>query len=92
MTLLDVASALGIPIEGLEVAIDSKMAVVADASKLSWERRLRISRLIREIRVRGSITDEQRAQLLQGADFCPVDNTLTQPVEIETTVVVDPLT
>ena len=65
------------------------MAVMAEASKLSWERRLRISRLIREIRVRGPVTDEQRKQLLQGADFCPVDNTLTQSVEIETTVVVD---
>ncbi|HET8678741.1 MAG TPA: hypothetical protein VFM39_01375 [bacterium] len=88
MTLLDVASALAIPIEGLEVTIDSKMAVMADASKLSWERRLRISRLIREIKVRGPLTDEQRDQLLRGADFCPVDNTLTQSVDIETTVIV----
>jgi len=70
------------------VAIDSKMAVVAQESKLSWERRLRIARMTREVRVRGPITEEQRALLLKGADYCPVDNTLTQSVELETTVVV----
>ncbi len=87
MTLLDVAAAKGIPVEGLEVTIDSKMAVAAGDSKLSWERRLRISRMIREIRVLGPVTAEQRETLLRGADHCPVDNTLTQSVEIETTVV-----
>jgi len=70
------------------VAIDSKMAVVAQESKLSWERRLRIARMTREVRVRGPITEEQRALLLKGADYCPVDNTLTQSVELETTIVV----
>ncbi len=70
------------------MAIDSKMAVVAQESKLSWERRLRIARMTREVRVRGPITEEQRALLLKGADYCPVDNTLTQSVELETTIVV----
>jgi len=70
------------------VAIDSKMAVVAQESKLSWDRRLRIARMTREVRVRGPITEEQRALLLKGADYCPVDNTLTQSVELETTIVV----
>ena len=70
------------------MTIDSKMAVVAQESKLSWERRLRIARMTREVRVRGPITEEQRALLLKGADYCPVDNTLTQSVELETTIVV----
>jgi len=70
------------------VTIDSKMAVVAQESKLSWDRRLRIARMTREVRVRGPITEEQRALLLKGADYCPVDNTLTQSVELETTIVV----
>lgn len=70
------------------MAIDSKMAVVAQESKLSWDRRLRIARMTREVRVRGPITEEQRALLLKGADYCPVDNTLTQSVELETTIVV----
>jgi uncharacterized OsmC-like protein len=79
---------LKIPVEGLEVAIDGKMAVAAQESMLSWERRLRIARMTREVRVRGPITEEQRVLLMRGADYCPVDNTLTQSVEIKTTVVV----
>ncbi len=70
------------------MTIDSKMAVVAQESKRSWDRRLRIARMTREVRVRGPITEEQRALLLKGADYCPVDNTLTQSVELETTIVV----
>ena len=47
--------------------------------------------IVDESKERGGtgLTEEQRVQLLRGADFCPVDNTLTQSVEIETTVVVD---
>jgi len=56
------------------------------ASKNSWERQLRISKMIRQIRITGSISEAQRELLLKGADYCPVDNTLTTPVEIETTV------
>lgn len=89
ITLLDVAEAQKIPLESLEVTIDSKASVVMDGSRLSWERRLRISRMIREIRVRGPITEEQKELLLKGAEFCPVENTLTNPVRIETTVVIE---
>ncbi len=84
MTLLDVAEAYRIPVQRLEVAIDSKLAVVANESKLSWERNLRISRMIREIKVEGPLTNEQRALLLRGAEWCPVDNTLTTSVKIDT--------
>lgn len=42
--------------------------------------------MIRQIRVTGPISEAQRELLLKGADYCPVDNTLTTPVEIETTV------
>ncbi len=56
------------------------------ASKNSWERQLRISKMIRQIRVKGPISEAQRELLLKGADYCPVDNTLTTPVEIETIV------
>ncbi len=84
VTLLDVAAANKIPLTGLEVTIDSKLAVAANESKLSWERKLRISRMIRGIRVTGPLTNEHRALLLRGAEWCPVDNTLTKSVEIET--------
>ena len=89
VTLLDVAQALGIPVEGLEVAIDTRMAVSAAESHLSWERKLRISRMVRTIRVWGPMTEEQRDMLLQGAEYCPVENTLTTPVDIETTILLE---
>lgn len=74
------------PLQGLEVAIDSKMAVAAADSKLSWERRLRISSLRREIKVTGPVTAEERDLLLRGAEACPVDATLRTSVRIETVV------
>jgi putative redox protein len=86
VTVLDVAAANTIPIEGLEVEVDSVMGVHAAESKLSWERRLRISRLRRRITVRGAVTEEQQALLLQGAEWCPVDRTLARGVAIETTI------
>lgn len=55
-------------------------------SKSSWERQLRISKMIRQIRVRGPLSEAQRDVLLQGAEYCPVDNTLSTPVELETTI------
>ncbi len=88
VTLLDVAEAYHIPVKGLEVTIDSRIAVAASESKLSWERRMRISRMIREIKVEGPVTDEQRELLLRGAEFCPVDATLTNSVKIETAIAV----
>lgn len=75
-----------IPVGSLEVAIDGTMAMMAAGSTLPWERRLRISRLQREIRVRGSLTEDQRALLLRAAEACPVDGTLRSSVQIETVI------
>ncbi len=55
-------------------------------SKSSWERQLRISKMIRQIHIHGSLSEVQREVLLKGAQHCPVDNTLSTPVEIETTI------
>jgi len=40
--------------------------------------------------VKGPLSGEQRDLLLKGADDCPVDNTLTIPGEIESTIEVIP--
>jgi uncharacterized OsmC-like protein len=47
----------------------------------------RIDRIEREIHLAGSLTDEQRAKLLQIADLCPVHRTLTSEVNIRTQLV-----
>lgn len=42
----------------------------------------------REIMLTGDLTDEHRARLLQIANACPVHKTLTNPIEIQTKLVV----
>lgn len=42
----------------------------------------------REIMLTGYLTDEHRARLLQIANACPVHKTLTNPIEIQTKLVV----
>lgn len=86
MTLRVVAEANQIPLDGIEVAIDAKRTARVMESKNSWERQLRISKMRRQIRVKGALSADQRDLLLKGAEYCPVDNSLTTPVEIETTI------
>jgi putative redox protein len=40
----------------------------------------------RELQLIGNLTDEQRARLLQIANACPVHKTLTNPIEIQTSL------
>lgn len=42
----------------------------------------------RELQLIGGLTDEQRARLLQIANACPVHKTLTNPIEVQTKLVV----
>lgn len=41
----------------------------------------------REIMLLGDLTDEHRARLLQIANACPVHKTLTNPIEVQTSLV-----
>jgi putative redox protein len=42
----------------------------------------------RELQLIGNLTDEQRTRLLQIANACPVHKTLTNPIEVQTKLVV----
>jgi len=44
----------------------------------------KIDRFVRTIRLKGDLTDEQRARILEIADKCPVHQTLSRRSEIET--------
>jgi putative redox protein len=45
-----------------------------------------LDRIDRGIAVRGDLTDEQRAKLLEIANKCPVHRTLTSEINIQTTL------
>ncbi|MGH7428564.1 MAG: OsmC family protein, partial [Candidatus Methylomirabilaceae bacterium] len=45
-----------------------------------------LDRIEREIALRGVLTDEERAKLLEIADKCPVHRTLTSEINIRTTL------
>jgi uncharacterized OsmC-like protein len=56
-------------------------------------RGLKMTALTRSIQVWGTISQEERDQLLYGAEHCPVTNTLEPAVKIRTTIdVIGPLT
>jgi putative redox protein len=42
----------------------------------------------RELQLIGNLTDEQRTRLLKIANACPVHKTLTNPIEVQTKLVV----
>jgi putative redox protein len=46
----------------------------------------RLTRIDREIELRGALDGEQRARLLQIANKCPVHQTLTGKIDVETTM------
>jgi uncharacterized OsmC-like protein len=45
-----------------------------------------LDRIERGVAVRGDLTDEQRAKLLEIANKCPVHRTLTSEINIQTTL------
>jgi len=47
----------------------------------------RVDRIWRDIHLAGSLTDEQRAKLMEIADKCPVHQTLTSEINIKTRAV-----
>ncbi len=64
----------GWPLEAIEVSVDGSRQ--GDAFVLS-----------RRVELRGALSEEQRARLLEIANKCPVHRTLTGPIRIETDLV-----
>jgi|SRR5580704_5407689 putative redox protein len=74
MTLELYAARKGWPLEGVEVAV-------------SGDHRDGTFVLTRHIAVRGELTDEQRARLLEIANKCPVHKSLSGPIRIDSDIV-----
>jgi len=69
MTLRMYADRHGWPLEKASVEVRHKIVVASDGKTA-------VDRFERAIQLEGDLTDEQRAQLLEIADHCPVSRTL----------------
>ncbi|GAB4013361.1 OsmC family protein [Spirosoma sp. KCTC 42546] len=68
--------------------LDSAVAHVEYSNDPISRRSLFVLKLI----LNGSLTDDQRARLLEMADRCPVHRALQNPIDFETILIEDPIT
>ncbi len=69
------------PLEEVVVRLRNERKHAADCEDCATQR-VGIKRIERQIELRGELTDEQRARLLEIADRCPVKQTLERGIEI----------
>lgn len=91
-TLRDAARILDMPLDQIEVTLTFKVNLPPgkDPIAIDRTRKLRITKIRREIRLIGDLTEEQRDALMREAACCPVGNTLAPGVEIEDVEVREP--
>ena len=83
MTLRMYAARKGWPLEAAVVRMRDARSYAEDCANCDTKR-VGIRHLERDVELRGPLTDEQRARLLQIADRCPVKQTLEHGIEIHT--------
>jgi uncharacterized OsmC-like protein len=71
------------PVESVEVRLQHSKIHAADCAECET-REGKLDRIERKIVLRGPLTDEQRARLLEIAERCPVHRTLTSDINIRT--------
>ena len=83
MTLRIYADRKGWPLESVRIQLRTERAHEKDCEECELSE-VGIPRVARRIELDGPLTDEQRARLLQIADRCPVKQTLTRGIVVET--------
>ena len=86
MTLRMYAGRKQWPLEGVTVRLRHRRDYPKDCENCE-DPKSRIERIEREITLRGPLSEEQKARLLEIADRCPVHRTLSNPKEIVTKLV-----
>jgi putative redox protein len=83
MTLRMYADRKGWPLESVRILLRTERAHAKDCENCATSE-VGIPRVSRRIELAGPLTDEQRERLLQIADRCPVKQTLTRGIVVET--------
>jgi len=86
MTIGLYARKRGWPLENITVSLRHSKIHAADCDNCETKEG-KIDRIERDIQLTGSLTDEQRAKLMEMADKCPVHQTLTSEINIKTRAV-----
>jgi len=86
MTIGLYARKRGWPLENITVSLRHSKIHAADCDNCETKEG-KIDRIERDIQLTGSLTDEQRAKLMEIADKCPVHQTLTSEINIKTRAV-----
>jgi putative redox protein len=71
------------PLEGVTVKLEHSKIHAVDCAECDTKEGM-LDRIEREISLRGTLAEDQRARLLEMADRCPVHRTLTSEVNIRT--------
>jgi putative redox protein len=74
------------PLENITVSLRHSRIHAADCEECETKEG-KIDRIELDIHLTGSLTDEQRAKLMEIADKCPVHQTLTSEINIRTRVI-----
>lgn len=85
MTLRMYADRRGMPVESIEVRLRQARAHEQDCEHCDTET-VGVSHIERRITLTGALTDEMRSKLLEIADRCPVSQTITRGIPIETII------
>ena len=86
MTVALYARRKGWPLEGITVRLRHTQIHAVDCAECETTEG-KIDRIEREITLDGTLTEEQRARLVQIAERCPVHRTLTSEINIRTRLV-----
>ncbi len=84
MTLRLYAKRKAWPLEGISVALSHERVHEKDCEDCETKEDARISRITREITLKGALSPEHRARLLEIAERCPVHRTLAGTTRIVT--------
>ena len=86
MTIAFYARRKGWPLENVTVSLHHSKIHATDCADCETKEG-RIDRIEREIELTGALTTEQQAKLMEIADRCPVHQTLTSEINIQTRAV-----